>query len=80
MRPIGVVRKIDPLGRIVLPAGLRKEFDINVGDPLELFVDGAGVLLKKYVAPCVFCNGREDVKEYKGKPVCDKCMEELINK
>jgi len=77
MKPIGAVRKIDYLGRLNLPTGLRRELKINIGDPLEIFIDGALVLLKKHEPVCIFCGEKKDVEVHKNKNVCKKCMGEL---
>lgn len=77
MKATGVVRKVDTLGRIVIPMELRRTFDINVEDPLEIFVDGEQIILKKYQPACIFCGEGKDVVDYKGKKVCKHCLEEL---
>ncbi len=77
MRSVGIVRKIDDLGRIVLPRELRRTLDINVKDPLGIFVDGEKILLHKYQPACVFCDYTDDVLDFKGKNICAKCREEL---
>ena len=55
MKSMGIVRKVDELGRVVLPMELRKTMDINEKDPLEIFVDGSSIVLKKYEPACIFC-------------------------
>ena len=50
MKSTGVVRKIDQLGRIVFPIELRRTLKLNEGDPVEIFVDGEFILMKKYNA------------------------------
>ena len=47
MKSTGIVRKVDELGRIVLPIELRRNLDINEKDALEIFVDDDKVILKK---------------------------------
>ena len=56
MKSTGIVRKLDELGRIVLPIELRRTLDINDRDPLEIFVEDSTIILKKYVRACIFCN------------------------
>lgn len=63
----GIVRKVDELGRVVLPKELRDTMDIKEKDPLEIFVDGNTIILKKYEPACIFCNNAKDVTNYKGK-------------
>ena len=77
MKSTGVVRKVDELGRIVLPIELRKLMDINVKDSLEIFTDGDSVVLRKYMPACVFCADASDVIYFNGKRVCRKCLEQL---
>ncbi len=61
MKATGIVRKVDELGRVVLPIELRNKFDIKVKDPIEIFVDGSSIVLKKYEPNCVFCGNRISV-------------------
>lgn len=77
MKATGIVRKIDELGRVVLPIELRRTFDINVKDPIEIFVDDDAIILRKYEPSCIFCGSKKDVTEFKDKNVCAKCREEL---
>ncbi len=77
MKSTGIVRKVDELGRIVLPKELRRTFDIEEKDGLEIFVDGETIILKKYEPACIFCNEASNVINYKGKNICKKCLEEL---
>lgn len=77
MKSTGVVRKLDELGRIVIPIELRRTMDIAVKDTLEIFVEGDQIILKKYHPACIFCNDARDVILYKGKLVCEKCLAEL---
>jgi transcriptional pleiotropic regulator of transition state genes len=77
MKSTGIVRKVDPLGRIVIPIELRKTFNVNEGDPLEIFTDGDTIVLKKYQPACIFCGEADDVVNYKGKKICKKCLKEL---
>lgn len=72
------MRKIDNLGRIVVPKELRNTMDINVKDPIEIYVRSAGeIVLQKYMPSCVFCDSKEDVVEYEDKHICKKCIKEL---
>jgi transcriptional pleiotropic regulator of transition state genes len=77
MKSLGIVRKVDQLGRFVFPVELRKIMDISEGTPLEIFVDGDKIVLKKYELSCIFCGNAEDVTIYKGKPICPDCREDL---
>lgn len=77
MRPAGVVRKVDQLGRIVLPKSLRKRYRMNVGDPVEILIQGEHILLERYRPKCLFCNSTEQVSEYREKYLCRSCMGEM---
>jgi transcriptional pleiotropic regulator of transition state genes len=80
MRATGIVRKVDELGRVVLPVELRRTFDIVEKDALEIFVDGESIVLRKYEPACIFCGNAKDVANYKGKNICPDCMKELKGK
>lgn len=69
MKSTGIVRKVDELGRVVLPIELRRNFDINVKDSLEIFVDDERIILKKYQPADIFTGEMDDLIEYKGKKV-----------
>ena len=77
MKSTGIVRKVDELGRIVLPIEMRRTLDIGEKDALEIYVEGSSVILKKYKPSCIFCDTAKDVTEFKGKNVCPKCLREL---
>jgi AbrB family transcriptional regulator, transcriptional pleiotropic regulator of transition state genes len=77
MKATGIVRKVDELGRIVLPKELRDTFDINIKDPLEIFVEGERIILKKYEPCCVFCGSAADTSYFKGKLICSSCITEV---
>ncbi len=77
MKSTGIVRKVDELGRIVLPIELRRTLNIMEKDALEIYVDGESVILKKYEPACIFCGNAKDVVHYKGKNVCDTCISDM---
>jgi transcriptional pleiotropic regulator of transition state genes len=77
VKSIGMSRKVDDLGRIVLPVELRRQLGIRAGDELDIAVDGATVLLHKIESRCVFCDSVESLKGYKEKQVCGNCITEL---
>lgn len=79
MRATGYVRKLDALGRIVLPKSLRKQLNINEGDSIEMFIDNEGnVVLDKYVPRCTFCDRvSEQMIEYKGRHICRDCLSSM---
>lgn len=73
MKSTGIVRKVDELGRVVLPMELRRTMDIAEKDPLEIYVDGDLIILHKYQPSCVFCGSNTDVHDIHGKKVCGSC-------
>ncbi|MDY3031586.1 MAG: AbrB/MazE/SpoVT family DNA-binding domain-containing protein [Clostridia bacterium] len=77
MKSLGIVRKVDELGRIVLPIELRRKFDIEVKDSLEIYTEGDTIVLKKYEPACIFCDDASQVVNYNGKNVCQKCIKQL---
>ena len=77
MKSTGVVRKVDNLGRIVLPIEIRNTLDIHEKDPLEIFIDTDKIILKKYEPSCIFCADANDVVYFAGKRICRKCLEQL---
>jgi transcriptional pleiotropic regulator of transition state genes len=77
MKSTGVVRKIDELGRIVLPSELRKVFGIHEGDELEISVDGERVVLQKRHDVCIFCSSEGPSVDFKGRRVCGSCVGEI---
>lgn len=79
MKSTGIVRKIDELGRIVIPIELRRVLDIEIKDSLEIFTEGEQIILKKYNPSCIFCANARDVVNYKGKNICQSCLAELKN-
>lgn len=78
MKPAGVVRKVDQLGRIVLPKSLRKRYQMNEGDPVEILVQGEHIILERYRPRCVFCGLMEEVRDFKDRYLCGQCMSEMI--
>lgn len=77
MKATGMSRKIDDLGRLVVPKELRDTLDVSSGDGFEFYVDGSKIVLKKYQPGCVFCDQVDDVKMYKGYSVCPDCQNNL---
>lgn len=79
MKATGIVRKVDELGRIVLPIELRRTMEIDVRDPLEIYVDGANIVLKKYSPSCLFCGQADHIHTYRNKNICEDCLKELVS-
>lgn len=77
MKATGIVRKVDELGRITLPIELRRTLNIDIKDPVEIFIEGEAIILMKYEPSCIFCGNAKDVVNYKGKNICKSCLKEL---
>ena len=77
MKSTGIIRKIDDLGRIVLPSELRKNLGIEIKDYLEIYVSGESIILKKFSPTCVFCGNNENTLNFKGKSICNNCLNQL---
>lgn len=77
MKATGIIRRVDELGRVVIPIEIRNKFNIVEKDPIEIYVDGSSIILKKYEPNCIFCGSTENLVEYKDKLVCDKCSKKL---
>ncbi len=77
MKSTGIVRKLDELGRIVIPKELRKKFDIKEKDGLEIYVEDDKIILKKYEPSCIFCQNADNIIEFKGRNICPECAKEI---
>lgn len=80
MKTTGIVRKLDELGRVVLPIELRRTFDLAEKDAVEICVEGDCIILRKYQSSCSFCGEGESLIEYKGKLICQSCIKALGEK
>ena len=80
MKSTGIVRKVDELGRIVLPIELRRTLGIEEKDRIEIFVDGEFIILRKYQPACIFCDNAKDIINYKGKNICPDCIRAMSEK
>ena len=80
MKSTGIVRKVDELGRIVLPIEMRRTLDIAEKDTLEVYVEGDSIILRKYQDACVFCDSVRELVNYKGRCVCQDCIAMLSKK
>lgn len=80
MKSTGIVRKVDDLGRVVIPIELRRTLGIEERDALEIYVDEEKIVLKKYEPACVFCGNAEGIENFRGKNICRECAEALISK
>lgn len=77
MKSTGIVRKVDELGRIVLPIEMRRTLNIEEKDSLEIYVEGDNVILRKYQATCVFCESTKNLMSLNGKNICPDCLRKL---
>ncbi len=77
MKSTGIVRKVDQLGRVVIPKKIRTTLGIAEKDGLEIFMDSDKIILQKYEPACIFCGSADNVENYKGKIICGECLEEM---
>lgn len=77
MKTSGIIRRVDELGRVVLPIELRRSLDIEERDPIEITVEGDRIILRKHQQTCIFCANEQDLLDYKGKRVCTSCLSAL---
>lgn len=77
MKSTGIVRKVDELGRIVLPIEMRRTLNIAEKDSLEIYVDGENIILRKFLSACIFCGKSKDIVDFGGKNVCRSCVAKL---
>lgn len=77
MKSTGIVRKLDELGRIVLPIEMRRTFGLAEKDAVEIYVEGDCIILKKYEPNCFLCGDSKDLIDYKGKTICKNCIKAL---
>ncbi len=80
MKATGIIRRVDELGRVVIPIELRNKFGITEKDPMEIYVDSTSIILKKYEPNCIFCGNSKKLIEFQGKQICEKCAKDFINK
>ena len=77
MKSTGIIRKVDDLGRIVLPIELRRTLDIAERDELEIFMENDRIVLQKYEPACIFCGSARNVTSFNQKNVCEDCIRKL---
>lgn len=80
MKSTGIYRRVDELGRIVIPIELRSKLNIKEKDALEIFVDGNSIILKKFEKNCIFCGNTKNLIEFKDKQICPKCLDKIKDK
>lgn len=79
MKSTGIVRKVDQLGRVVIPIELRRNLDIDDKDSLEIYVEEDHIILKKYSPACCFCSNASGVTQFKNRNICGSCLAELMS-
>lgn len=80
MRSTGVRRKLDDLGRVVIPAGIRRTLDLRDGDAIEFTVAGDEIILTRATDRCVVCGHQgQDLHEVRGRKLCERCVGEVAS-
>lgn len=77
MKSTGIIRRVDELGRVVIPIEIRNQFNIVEKDPIEIYVDGSSIILKKFEPNCLFCGNTKDLSSYHDKLICNKCAKKI---
>ncbi|HIR30417.1 MAG TPA: AbrB/MazE/SpoVT family DNA-binding domain-containing protein [Candidatus Faecousia faecavium] len=77
MKSTGIVRKVDELGRIVLPVEMRRTLDIAERDELEIYLEKDCIILQKYEESCIFCGSTRGLITYRRKVVCQECIKQM---
>ena len=77
MKLLGIVRRIDELGRIVVPMELRRILEINEKDQVEIFAENDRIIIKKFTPTCLFCGSNNNIVDFKSKLICEECLEIL---
>ncbi|MBR3832655.1 MAG: AbrB/MazE/SpoVT family DNA-binding domain-containing protein [Mycoplasmataceae bacterium] len=77
MKSTGVIRRVDELGRVVIPIEIRTQFGISEKDPMEIYVEGSSIVLKKYEPNCIFCGSTKKLSEFESKLICKKCANSI---
>lgn len=77
MKSTGIIRKVDELGRVVIPKEIRDSQEIIEGTPIEVFVEGNKIIFEKYDKTCCFCKNRENLIEFMNQGICVQCLENI---
>lgn len=77
MKATGIVRRVDELGRVVIPIEIRNQFNIVEKDPIEIYVEGSSIVLKKFEPNCIFCGNSKNLTTFNDKLICNKCAEKI---
>ena len=77
MKSTGIIRRMDEIGRVVIPIEIRNQFNIAEKDPMEIYVDGSSIVLKKFEPNCIFCGNTKNLLEFNDKLICEKCSKKI---
>ena len=77
MKSTGIVRRVDELGRVVIPIEIRNQFNIVEKDPIEIYVEGSSIILKKFEPNCIFCGSTENLYNFNDKLICENCSKKI---
>lgn len=77
MKSTGIIRKVDELGRIVLPIELRRTLDLAERDEMEIYLDNDRIILQKFEPSCIFCSSARKLVSFRGKNVCQECIRDM---
>lgn len=77
MKSIGILRRVDELGRVVIPIDIRTQLGIKERDALEVYIENSAIVLKKHEKKCVFCESANNLTDYKNQPICKKCLNNI---
>ena len=77
MKATGIIRKVDDLGRIVLPIELRRTLDIAERDEIEIYMENDKIILQKFEPACIFCESAQGLVTYRGRNVCQECIKKM---
>ena len=79
MKSTGIIRRVDELGRVVIPIDIRNKFNIVEKDPIEIYVDRSSIILKKFEPNCIFCGNTKNLIEYNDKLICENCSKKIAD-
>ncbi len=79
MKSTGIIRRVDELGRVVIPIEIRNQFNIVEKDPIEIYVDRSSIILKKFEPNCIFCGNTKNLIEYNDKLICEDCSKKIAD-
>ena len=77
MKDTGIVRRLENLGRVVIPIEMRKTMGIDIKDPVEIYSDEDTIIIRKYQESCMFCGAQDNLTEFREKCICADCLQEL---